>query len=102
MSVAESVRRDEAGRTVFTLRGEHDASNAAELSTELDRVVTIDQADLVLDLSEVQFMGASTVGVIAHTRELLDRQNRHLTVQLPTRAARRVLELCGLADLTTS
>jgi anti-anti-sigma factor len=100
MSVVESIRRDEAGRTVFALRGEHDASNAAELSSELDRALTLDRADLVLDLSEVEFMGASTVGVIAHTRALLDGQQRLLTVQHPTRCARRVLEICGFAELT--
>jgi anti-anti-sigma factor len=100
MSVVESIRRDEAGRTVCTLRGEHDASNAAELTSELDRALTADRADLVIDLSEVEFMGASTVGVIAHTRDLLDRQHRVLTLQRPTRCARRVLEICGLAELT--
>ena len=41
MSVVESIRRDEAGRTVVALRGEHDASNAAELSSELDRALTV-------------------------------------------------------------
>ena len=102
MSVAEIVRRDETGRAVLTLRGEHDAANAAELSHELDRVMSSDEADLVLDLSEVQFMGASTVGVIAHTREVLDRQHRHLSVQRPSRCAQRVLEICGLADLASS
>jgi anti-anti-sigma factor len=100
MSVVESICRDEAGRTVFTLRGEHDASNAAELTSELDRALTVAHGDLVLDLSEVEFMGASTVGVIAHTRDALDRQHRLLTVQRPTRCARRVLEICGLAELT--
>ena len=102
MSVAEIVQWDEPGRAVVALRGEHDASNAEELSSELGRVVSFDDVDVVLDLSEVQFMGASTAGVIAHTRQALDGQHRRLTVQLPTRCAQRVLELCGLSDLAAS
>ena len=102
MTVAESVRRDHAGRTVYSLRGEHDASTAVALSSDLARVMTANEADVVLDLSEVSFMGASTVGIIVKAREFLAQQNRRLTVQLPTPCARRVLEICGLADLTVA
>ena len=100
MTVAESVRRDDAGRTVYSLRGEHDASTAADLSSDLARVLTEDEGDVVLDLSQVDFMGASTVSIIVSARALLERQNRRLTLQLPTRCARRVLEICGLTDLS--
>jgi anti-anti-sigma factor len=100
LTVAESVRRDHAGRTVYSLRGDHDASTAAALSSDLARVMTEDDTDVVLDLSEVNFMGASTVGIIVNARAFLEQQHRRLIVQLPTPCARRVLEICGLADLT--
>ena len=64
------ARRD-AARTVVWLRGEHDVSTVAALSETLARAIALDDADLVVDLSDVQFMGAATVGVIVRARELL-------------------------------
>jgi anti-anti-sigma factor len=64
------ARRDPA-RTAVWLRGEHDDSTVAALSETMARAIARDDADLVVDLSEVQFMGAATVGVIVRAQELL-------------------------------
>jgi anti-sigma B factor antagonist len=92
------ARRDGA-RTVVWLRGEHDVSTVAALSETMARAIARDDADLVVDLSEVQFMGAATVGVIVRARELLELRSRSLTLRSPSRCARRILDLCGHADL---
>jgi anti-anti-sigma factor len=88
------ARRD-AARTVVWLRGEHDLSTVAALSETMARTIALDDADLVVDLSEVQFMGAATVGVIVRARELLALQSRSLTLRSPPRCARRILDLSG-------
>jgi hypothetical protein len=54
-----------------------------------------DNADVVVDMSDVQFMGAATVGVLIRARELLRTRSRSLVVRSPSWCARRVLELCG-------
>jgi anti-anti-sigma factor len=54
---------------------------------------------VVVDLSGVEFMAAATVSVILGTRARLHQRSRSLTVRSPSRCARRVLELCDLADL---
>jgi anti-anti-sigma factor len=92
------VRRDTA-RTVVWLRGEHDVSTVAALSETMARAMAHDGADLVVDLSEVQFMGAATVGVIVRARELLGLRSRSLVLRSPSRCARRIFDLCGHADL---
>ena len=92
------VRRD-AARTVVWLRGEHDVSTVAALSETMARAIAHDGADLVVDLSEVQFMGAATVGVIVRARELLRLRSRSLVLRSPSRCARRVLDLCGQSYL---
>lgn len=74
-SVTVSSRRPasfagrDADRTVVWLRGEHDTSTVAALSETMARAMALDDSDLVLDLSEVQFMSAATVGVISPTIE---------------------------------
>src|SRR5687768_658417 len=92
------ARRD-AARTVVWLRGEHDVSTVAALSETMARAIARDDADLVVDLSEVQFMGAATVGVIVRAQELLGLRSRSLALRSPSRCARRILDLCGHADL---
>jgi anti-anti-sigma factor len=92
------ARRD-AARTVVWLRGEHDVSTVAALSETLARAIARDDADVVVDLSEVQFMGAATVGVIIRARELLGSRSRNLALRSPSRCARRIVDLCGRADL---
>jgi anti-anti-sigma factor len=86
-------------RTVVWLRGEHDVSTVAALSETMAQAVALDDADVVVDLSDVQFMGAATVGVIIRARELLRLQSRSLVLRSPSECARRVLDVCGHADL---
>ena len=84
---------------VVHLRGEHDVATVTELSATLARAIALGQADLVVDLSRVDFMGAATVGVLTWARELLLVRSRSLVLRAPSSTARRVLELCGLDGL---
>jgi anti-anti-sigma factor len=84
---------------VVHLRGEHDLATVTELSATLARAITIGDADLVVDLSRVDFMGAATVGVFVWARELLLARSRSLVLRAPSSSARRVLELCDLDRL---
>jgi anti-anti-sigma factor len=59
-----AVAGRDGDRIVVWLRGEHDIATTVELSETLVRAIAIDDADLVVDLSEVQFIDASTIGVI--------------------------------------
>ena len=59
----------------------------------------LDDGDVVLDLSGVQFMGAATIDVIVRAKDALDLRSRVLTLRSPSVSAQRVVDLCGLADL---
>lgn len=52
------------------------------------------QASIV---SGVTFMSAATVDLIIRARQVLERQSRSLTLQAPSKCAKRVLDLCGVA-----
>lgn len=102
-TVRNRVRRAAAirdpNRTVIWLRGEQDCSNVEALSEAMDRAIALDDANLVVDMSEVRFMGAATVGAIVGAREVLRVRARTLGLRHPSRCARRVVALCGLSDL---
>jgi anti-anti-sigma factor len=84
---------------VVWLRGEHDLSTVADLSDALTQAVKFDDADVVVDLSEVRFIDVATVRVIRRAQDLLRARSRCLVLRSPPGCVSRVLELCGDADL---
>ena len=89
----------EIGPIVVWLWGEHDISTDRALGLALAGAIALDGAGLIVDLSAVEFMGASTLGVIARAREILRQRSASLTVRCPSAFARRVISVCGLNDL---
>jgi len=92
----------DSDRTVVWLRGEHDASTVTTLWETMGEAIALDDADLVVDLSGVEFMGSATVGVIIRAREALRPRSRLLTLRCPSRCAQRVLDIYGLTNLLDS
>jgi anti-sigma B factor antagonist len=88
-----------ADRTLVWVRGEHDISTAPALSEALERAIALGEADLLVDMSGVTFMDASTIGVVLRACGQLRRRSRSLAVRSPSTSVRRVFELCQLADL---
>jgi anti-anti-sigma factor len=86
--------------TVVWLWGEQDLATLAALSDTLSRALTLDDADVVVDLSDVLFMDAGTLGSIVAARNQLRSQSRSLTLRAPSSSADRLLRLCGLTNLT--
>lgn len=89
----------DAGGTVVSLFGDHDISTVPHLSGVLAQVFGDEIADVVIDLSGVRFMDASTIGVILRGKRLLTAESRTLTLRAPSSVASRLLELCRLSDL---
>ena len=75
--------RAESAPIVVWLWGEQDLSTDDALRATLASAIALDSAGLVLDLSEVEFMAASTVGVIVRARELLRQRSASLAVRAP-------------------
>lgn len=83
--------------SIITLTGEHDISTTPADNETLTAAIASNDGDLVLDVSGVTFMSATTVDLIVRAREILERQSRTLTLQSPSKSAKRVLDLCGVA-----
>jgi len=100
VSDRSAARREgsDAEPVVVWLRGEHDVSTDDALCLTLVRAIALDSTALVIDLSGVEFMGASTIGVIVRAREFLGQRSASLTVRSPSAFVRRILAVCGLDD----
>jgi anti-anti-sigma factor len=65
----------------------------------LARAIAANHDDLTVDLSEVTFIDAGTIGALISGRNRLHGQSRSLRLRSPSGSARRVLEACGLTGL---
>lgn len=88
-----------ADQTIVWLRGEHDLSTVAALSATMAQAMGLDDGDLCVDLSEVEFMGAETVGILVGAHGFLRGRSRSLSLRSPSTCAQRVVDLCDLDDL---
>lgn len=88
-----------AGFTIVWLHGEHDIATRATVVATIARAAQRDDADLLVDLSEVTFMDASTIGALVGSRNRLRARSQSLLLRSPSPRARRILDLCGLAHL---
>ena len=89
----------DAEPTLVWLSGEHDTSTVSELSATLARAIALDDTDLILDLSGVEFMDVSTLRVMLRAQGFLTRRGRSLLLRSPAACARLVLNSSGLAAL---
>jgi anti-anti-sigma factor len=87
------------GRTFVFLSGDHDFSTAQALGQVMAEAIATNDADLVVDLSQVEFMSATTVGVLVRARAFLQQHSRTLTVRASSTRARHLLELCDLLHI---
>lgn len=90
------VSRD-GERAVVWLDGEQDIATVAVLADTLANATSADDADLIVDLSGVTFMSTATIDALIRARNLLLGLSRNLTLRSPSKCARRLLDLCGLA-----
>ena len=87
---------------VVSLRGELDSAALNSLVDEFSDALAGDDADVVVDLADVEFIGAAWIGTLVRSRAVLRAQDRDLTVRSPSRVVFRLLDLCGLSYLIES
>ena len=95
---ADAVGAD-AGFTVVWLHGEHDLSTGVALGAVIARAAELDNADVLVDLSETTFIDVSIVDVLVRAQHDLSGRGLSLHVRAPSTAALRVLRLCGVSAL---
>ena len=99
MVVSERRETIDAIQTVVALLGEFDAAALDSLVETSDDAIARDDSDVVVDLAEVEFIGAAWIGALVRSRAVLQTQDRELTLRSPSRVVVRLLGLCGLSYL---
>jgi len=86
-------------RAVLAIWGELDLLAEREFSAYLHAAIDCGHGSVELDLSQLNFLDASALGVIAHGAAILRANGRSLTIRSPAPVVVRTLEITGLAEL---
>jgi anti-anti-sigma factor len=86
--------------TVLHLQGEVDCLSSPYLRGILDASIDGGHADVVLDLTALEFMDASGLRVIANAADRLEMLGGTLAIRSPSELVRRMLDITGMTELT--
>ena len=70
------------------LRGDIDMTTGPELDAALTAVTAVDPADILVDLTAVEFLASNGLGFLAELRNHADAGGHTVTLHGPDRAAR--------------
>lgn len=99
LTVVAAVDPDTGAATVLTLEGEVDMLTAPVLRRRLGEAFNGDPTHLIVDLSGVEFLGSHGLAALLDAQERAGAEGRSLAVVAGTRAARRPIEISGLAQV---
>src|SRR5437868_12415220 len=74
----------DAAPTVVALRGELDSAALNTLVDTFEDAIKQDDSDIVVDLADVDFIGAAWIGTLVRSRAVLQAQDRDLTLRAPS------------------
>jgi anti-sigma B factor antagonist len=96
------IRTELDGRVVVvSLSGEMDVYSAAKLRNELNRVFSEGKVHVVLDLTELEFMDSTGLGVMARASRRAQEAGGELVLRSPQRPLQKVLEITGMHRVFT-
>ncbi len=91
----ETERRD--GALILILHGEIDHHNAVRIRTDMDALLYEERPKrTVLDLSHIEFMDSSGLGLIMGRYALMQRLGGELILRRPHQRIVQIFELAGL------
>lgn len=83
----------------YRLSGEIDLVTAPRVRTDLARIVSADDAHLLVDCDQLTFIDSTGIAVLLETNQKLEADGRHMLIVNVQRGPRRVFEALGLTDL---
>lgn len=89
------------GVTVVHVRGEVDLYTAPRLQSDLSEIVVGDAPMIVIDLSQLDFIDSTGLGVLVGALKVARASSGDVTLRNPSRSTHKILEIAGLTELFT-
>jgi anti-anti-sigma factor len=84
---------------VVRMEGDANAANAANLDRQVREVIVRQPGLVLVDLSRVEFISSTAVGLLAHLQRGIEENGGKLYLSGPTQRVREVIERCRVGDL---
>ena len=97
----EVGRRNGDAHPVVTVRGDVDVYSSPQLREELNALIEDGAVSLVLDLSRLEFLDSTGLGVLVGAQKRLVQGQGELILRSPRSGARKVFEITGLDKVFT-
>ena len=92
----QMTKRIKNGIEILALKGDFDLSNAKVVKTILDKEIVAGQINLVMDLSELDYIDSSGIGVFINTMTTLRGKNGKLVLLGMNPNIHRIFEMTKL------
>ncbi len=91
----------DTSRSCAQLRGELDLATAPRMEELLDELCRDGYRQIILDMSGLEFLGASALSVFVRVNQALRAAGGDLVLTRPSRMASRILSITGLDTTLT-
>lgn len=92
----------DADHLILKVRGVLDLESVGRLRTALGDACADEQCDVTVDLTDVRFFDALTVGALAATARRMRNHGCRFVVNGLSSLQERMLRICGLEDVVTT
>lgn len=86
-------------RTILAVRGDVDIATAPAMRTRLLEAINSGVPQVVVDLSDVDFMDSTGLGVLVGALKRMRQREGSLAVVLPDGPVHKIFEVTGLLDV---
>ncbi|MDX3747507.1 MULTISPECIES: STAS domain-containing protein [unclassified Streptomyces] len=86
-------------RTVVQLRGEIDIAVVLRVTATVDTATGRPSTDVVIDLSPVEFLDCSGLGLLCRARRRVEERGGHLTLVCPQPHIRKMIRIVDLSQV---
>ncbi|HVM40313.1 MAG TPA: STAS domain-containing protein [Acidimicrobiia bacterium] len=93
--------RDGDGEVTVAIEGEVDLYTAPKLREHLDEAIDRGTDRLVVDLTRMDFIDSTGLGVLVGAQKRLREGGGEMTLRNPSRSTHKILEIAGLTQLFT-
>lgn len=92
---------ENGGATTIRIRGEVDLYTAPKLRERLEQVVAGEDQQVVVELSEMDFIDSTGLGVLVGALKQVREHGGDMVLRNPSRSTHKILEIAGLTKLFT-
>lgn len=98
MNVSVQTKKEGKGLQIY-IAGEIDTFTATKLREELEAIEIADELEVILDLSNIQYIDSTGLGILVAFYKKTVKLNVHLKLVGLSKRLERLFEITGLSEL---